>query len=362
MTTLLLAKTATTQDLLKGHKEHNVGSHNFIQLTVEEFLTIPPIPTNRDSVRRVPKMRNTFIKAYAENQENTLTEVAIGIVSETFQDQDSQHKYMLGDWFVVDGNTRQHFWRQYSDYADRLPKGVTAKIHYLKSMKDVEFAYYPYNNAKSSEKASEILQGLARRYNWSSPRQTMFQNGGYKTALDWAALVPGEPAADTFKAFHDMFETLKLIDGIPSQSKYGITQPALDCIKSQSIIAACLRVLKQNPGNLKLHDFISRLSTITHDDLDTALLRKEGFDAVEIIALEYAGQSHRRNNTRNAEPWLKGQAKSTKHASREIQMDFLVHWITVYMTTPKLKYKLLKEEMWQGAWYNSFPLGDDDNE
>jgi hypothetical protein len=305
-------------------------------------------------------MRSTFIKAYAESQENTLTEVAIGIVTATFQDQDSQRTYTQGDWFVVDGNTRQHFWRQHPDYAERLPKGITAKIHYLKSMKDVEFAYYPYNNTKSAEKASEILQGLANRYKWT-PRQQVLANGGYKSALDWAAFTPGEDKPDTFKAFHICFEGLKILDGIPQDASNTITKPYLDGLKSQAIIAACLLALRHQPQNLKLHDLINRLSTINMDEINNAIAKGE-LDPLQIIVAEFTGQSCRRNKNGDAEPWLHGLARSTKFESQIVQMDFLMHWIQKYIESPKAKWnfnKGIKPSDWQGAWYNSFPLGDD---
>jgi hypothetical protein len=332
-----------------------VGNHDFASISVEDFIKLNPIPTNRDSQRRVSKMKQVFDDAYLENQTNTLTEVAIAIVDEDFEDKASNTKYFKDDIYIVDGNTRKFYWLAYPERRNNIGN-ITAKIHYLRSMKDVHYAYYPYNNQKSVEKASEILQGLRGRYNWN-PRQQMFNNGSYKTALDWAAYTPGDDAPDVFQAFNICFEALKIIDGIPHGSENTITKPYLDGLKSQSIIGACLLALRFNPNNLRVHDLIARLSTMNMDELNKAIAHGE-LDAVQIIAAEYSGQSSRRNKNADAEPWLNGLARSTNHASKPVQMDFLIYWIERYIENPKKTWnfnKGIRPEYWQGAWENYFP-------
>jgi hypothetical protein len=353
----LTAKANKFSDIHHGHTPVTVAGTAFIQLPMQEFLETDPIPTNRDSLRRVPKMKFTFISAYTSKQSQTLTEVAIGIVRKDFIDPVSDKEYKTGEWYVIDGNTRQHFWRQNPDYADQHTQGITAKIHYLESMKDVEFAYYPYNNVKSVEKASDILTGLARRYNWT-PRQSMFQNGGYKTAIDWAAFTPGEDNKDIYGAFHACFEGLRALDATPKDGDNSITKPYLVEIKSQAIIAAFLTALRFNPGNLRVLAMVERLSTMTMDELRNAIARGK-LDACHIIAAEYTGMSVLRSDNGTAkEPWLRGHAKSTKFESREIQMDFLLYWIDKYVSNPKSEYsfnKGIKTTAWNGFWYSYFP-------
>jgi len=330
-----------------------VGNHDFTALTVEEWINTKPIPTNRDSERRVPKMSKVFDEAYYKNQISTLTEVALGIVTQDFQDPESGYEYKVGEEYAVDGNTRKHYWKKYPDKAQQV-KSVTAKIHYLSNMDDVRFAYYPYNNAKSSEKASEILQGLRSRYNWT-PRQQMFANGGYKTALDYATQIPGENKPDIFEAFNMCFDSLKLLDTIPKDGDNTITKPSLPELRSQSIIAACLLALRFNKDNLKLHDLIYRLSTITRSDLYKAVEREE-LDPVEVIAVEYTGMSV--NRAHKANSWLDGYAGQTSFAAMRKQMDFLIYWIQKYIESPKKLYnfkKGIKPTLWDDAWKEFFP-------
>lgn len=340
-----------------------IGDHDFIKLSIKDYCQIPPIPTNRDSERRVPKMRQTFDDAYHSNQTSTLTEVAIGIVEQSFVDLESKTGYKKGDCFIVDGNTRKHYWLKYPERANNIT-AITGKIHYLKNMDDVRFAYYPYNNAKSTEKASEILQGLARRYNWS-PRQHLFATGGYKTALDWAAYTPGEDRPDVFKAFNICFDALKIIDGIPQNGNHTITNPAMKNLKSQPIIAACLLALRYNPTNLKLHDLIYRLATIEMPELQKAAGQGE-LDPVQIIASEYVGHSiNRTNDPMNTMPWLNGLARSTKFESQAVQMDFLMYWITKYIESPKATWnfnKGIRPTDWKNFWTEFFPKDEGDCE
>lgn len=339
-----------------------IGNHNFIKLDIADYCTIPPIPTNRDSERRVPKMRKTFDDAYYSNQISTLTEVAIAIVEEDFVDTESGTQYIAGEWYIVDGNTRKHYWTKYPERAKEIT-AITAKIHYLKNMEDVRYAYYPYNNAKSTEKASEILTGLARRYNWA-PRQHIFATGGYKTALDWAAHTPGEDKTDVFKAFNICFDALKIIDGIPQNGNHTITNPAIKSLKSQPIVAACLLALRFNPTNLKLHDLIYRLSTIEMSELAKAESQGE-LDPVQIIASEFSGRSiFRTNDPMGTTPWLNGLARSTKFESQAVQMDFLMYWIVKYIEAPKTTWnfnKGVKPALWVDFWTEFFPIEDSDS-
>jgi len=344
--------------MLDLKKAVTIGNHDFVKIDPLTFLELNPIPTNRNSEARVKKMKPTFDEAYAVGQESTLTEVAIGIVTKDFTDTDAQHDYKAGEQYLIDGNTRQHYWKRNPDLLNKLDKGLTGKIHYLSSTTDVNFAYYPYNNAKSAEKKPEILQGLARRYNWQ-PKQTMFANGGYGTALDWATENPmvdkKDPTRkmDVFEAFDSAFDQLKVLDSTPKHGDYNISRPALRPIKSQAIIGALLIALKVHPNNLNLLGMIERLGRIDQDELIKA--RALGsVDPVQIIALEWTGQSAFRGSSGTPMSlWLEGYAGDTKFASQKPQLDFLLYWIGQYIVNPNKTVdvtKGVKPTFWQNAW------------
>jgi hypothetical protein len=322
-TSLTIGQTAYTTT--------TVGDHSFANISVADFLEVPPAPIQRNSERRVGKMKPIFDEAYAAKQTASLTEVVLGIIAQDFDDTDPDTgaviaSYTAGQVFILDGNTRRFYWKLNPERAKELTT-LTAKIHYLSSMEDMKFAYYPYNSKESVEKAGEILQGLARRYNWQ-PKQTMFQNGGYKTALDWASFEDG----DIHQRFNEHFEELKLLDSIP-KSGHTISQPAMKCLKSQPIMAALLITLKNNKNNLNLYEFIERLSNITEDDCKKAIAA-DTVTPVEVIALEWKTWSKMRGNNTDT-TWLNGLAGTTKFASREPQLDFLLYWISEFIKNPK---------------------------
>lgn len=323
-----------TQSLTIGQTAYTtttVGDHSFANITVADFLEVPPAPIQRNSERRVSKMKPIFDEAYAAKQTASLTEVVLGVVATDFDDTDPDTgaviaSYTAGQVFILDGNTRRFYWKRNPERAQEL-QSLTAKIHFLSNMEDMKFAYYPYNSKESVEKASEILQGLARRYNWT-PRQTMFANGGYKTALDWASFDDG----DIHQRFNEHFEELKLLDSIP-KSGHTISQPAMKCLKSQPIMAALLIALKNNKNNLNLYEFIERLSNITEQDCKDAIA-SDTLTPVEVVAIEWKGWSTMRGKGTDS-TWLNGLAGTTKFASREPQLDFLLYWISEFIKNPK---------------------------
>jgi hypothetical protein len=73
---------------LRGHSITTIGDHDFIELSVQEWIDTDPIPHNRDSASRVHKMKKVFDPAHDDGYLNTLTEVALGVVIKDFNDID----------------------------------------------------------------------------------------------------------------------------------------------------------------------------------------------------------------------------------------------------------------------------------
>jgi len=343
--------------MINTSNKKTIGYHDFVELDLETYFKIPAISTNRNSKARVKKMKPIFDGAYANGQEHSLTEVAVGIVTKDFDDPDTGFKYTKGEEYIIDSNTRYHYWKAYPDLADKLEKPLTAKLHYLAKFQDVEFAYYPYNNAKSAEKKSDILHGLANRYHWQ-PRQTVFASGGYGTALDWATEDPTldkrDPnrRMDVFEAFHSAIDQLKVLDSVPKKGNNTITKPAMKTMKSQAIMAALLVALRVHPNNLNLLAIIERLAKIDMDELRKAA-SQGNVDAVQIIAAEYTGFSTSRGESGvPMSPWLEGYAGDTKFLSQKPQMDFLLYWIGQYITNPNKTVKFTRgvQPNWTDAW------------
>lgn len=343
-----------TQSLTIGQTAYptiKVAGHSFANIPVSEFITLPPAPVQRNSHLRVSKMKLIFDKAYAANQSNTLTEVALGVVVNDFDDIDSETgavlgSYKAGEVSIIDGATRKHYWIKYPQQHD-----LTAKIHYLRNMDDVRYAYYPYNSKDSVENTAHMLQGLARRYQWQ-PRQPMFANGGYKTALDWATSRPGDKGyAEVERSFNFNFDELKVLDTLPKNGGSSITKPAIKAIKSQPILAACLIALKYYPNNVRLFQFIDELASITMADLRDAVATGD-LNAVQVVAAEWTGVSKTRGKA-DKPSWLNDMAGSTNFASKEPQLDFLLYWMIEYIQNPSKKADFdrgVRPTSWAEAW------------
>lgn len=339
-----------------------IGAHKYLSMPVQEYVRLHPIPINRNSENRVYSMKSTFDEVYFNNhQQETLTTVALGIVEDNFTDPTTGFSYNIGDCFIIDGNTRKYYWLAYPDKANTLTSPLAAKLHLLRNFGDVESFYYSYDNRKSAEKTSEILQGLIRRYNWT-PRQTVFQNGGFGTAIQVASKTRrGQTAKDlpdVWGQFDLNFDGLKILDGIPKGDGRTITKPKLKGIKSQIIMAALLTALRTNANNIKLHDMIDRLANIDFDEIQKAFTNG-AIDPVQVIAAEYVGYSQNRGGGNNQlASWLvnadgKGAAGSTKFADIEPQMNFLLYWIGEYLEHGKKTVSPIgvKPSYWNGDYY-----------
>jgi len=335
-----------------------VGDIELANIQMKDFLTLSPIYNQRNSAGRVNKMKQTFDSAYMNNKAESLSMIALGIAENDIVDPESGAKLKKGDITVVDSCTRQSYWRIYPETQKHHSKGLTAIIHRLHSPEDVDAAYYPYNNAKSSENKAELIQGLNRKHGLDGRlKQTVFANGGFGSALLYASTNPLEPKErkDIFEQYDISFDALKVLDSIPKGSANGITKPVIKSIKSQAIIGACLLALRSHPGNVNLLDFISRLSTITFDDLNEIMQNTKQADPVEMVALEYSGFSRSRRGfdpSKHDLGWINGTAGSTKMSDIRPQMDFLLLQISKYINSPNKKIDILSVQpgQWDKEW------------
>lgn len=335
-----------------------VGDIELANIQMKDFLTLSPIYNQRNSAGRVNKMKQTFDSAYMNNKAESLSMIALGIAENDIIDPESGAKLEKGSITVVDSCTRMNYWRLYPETQKHHSNGLTAIIHRLYSPEDVDAAYYPYNNAKSSENKAELIQGLNRKHGLDGRlKQTVFANGNFGSALSYASTNPLEPKErkDIFEQYDMSFDALKVLDSVPKGSSNGITKPAISSIKSQAIIGACLLALRNHPGNVNLLDFISRISTITFAELNNIMQNTKQADPVEMVALEYSGFSRSRKGfdpSKHDLGWINGTAGSTKMADIRPQMDFVLFQISKYINSPNKKIDILSVQpgQWDKEW------------
>ena len=145
-------------------------------LTYDEYSSIPTVPFNRDIEIRIKKASKKFKKLIPEHRV-----VTIGVLT-----KDSVYHgetYKKGAQFVVDSNTRKHFWE---NGLLEIPTELAATFRYYDSMDAMWEGYNTFDSVTSTESTAEKLTGQAilLGIKFSS---TKFKKGTYVTALNFAA-------------------------------------------------------------------------------------------------------------------------------------------------------------------------------
>jgi hypothetical protein len=344
-----------------------VGPNRYTTLDVKTWISVPPIKRNRNSHNRVQKMKKIFDeKSFDDTQ--PLTEVVMAEIMNDFIDYVQpadgtpaiKHEYHKGELYRLDGNTRAYYWELHPDMQPNL---LTVRIIPLTKKEDVK-VYYSFDNAKAAENSKEILQGLIRLYNWQ-PKQRMFINGEFKTALDAAYYDPDtQPSEVTFNYYYN---ECKMLDKIGSPNGPWISEPALKGVKSQALIAAFLIALKTyGTNNTDLLKLIQEIISIDHDTLVKSGMNTGEFTAAEVIAAEWGGYQYRKQKAKDG--WARFEhvfdkdgkpcVGQTSRASMVPQLDFALYYIDRYMQNPGLTWTVnggIKDK-WAGT-YDEFVEG-----
>jgi hypothetical protein len=145
-------------------------------LTYEEYCLIPTVPFNRDIENRIKKASKKFKKLIPEHRV-----VTIGVLIE-----DSVYHgktYKKGTEFVVDSNTRKHFWEE---GMLEKPTELAATFRYYDSMDAMWEGYNTFDSVTSTESTAEKLTGQALLLGLEF-YSTKIKRGTYVTALNFAA-------------------------------------------------------------------------------------------------------------------------------------------------------------------------------
>lgn len=348
---------------LPSYNPIRVGSNQYLPMDVETWVAMKPIPINRNSHNRVSKMKKIFDEATVQDTQ-PLTAVVMGVVTQDFSDTVDlgdgkliQVKYTKGDIFRLDGNTRAYYWKK---YPEQSPELLTVHVFNLASPADV-LVYFSFDSQEATEKANEKIQGLKNKFQWY-PVQTMFNNGQFKTALDWA--YPDTDAQKIETTFTYFFEQLKTLDKIGSPDGPWISKPASKGVKSQAIMAAFLIALKERGNDARVLDLIGKVINTTVDDLVAADVdEKSTFTIPQVIVAEYGKYtywSYKRNGSRDEQVDFEhilnrdrqSAVGSTKRMDKEPQLDFLLYMIEEYVKNPKKTYAIRGglKSVWQGKY------------
>lgn len=342
-----------------------VGPSKYAAMDVDTWIKIRPIPINRNSHNRVSKMKKIFDEATLQNTQ-PLTEVAMGLVTQDFSDVTDfgdgkavKILYRKGEVYRLDGNTRAYYWKKYPEQAEGV--NLSVRVIELTCAEDVK-VYYTFDSQEAVEKANEKIQGLKNKYQWY-PNQAMFNNGQFKTALDWA--YPDEDPQKMEVTFHYFFDALKTLDKIGSPDGPWVSKPAHKAIAKQAIYAALLIALKDRGNDARVLDLIQKLINVTEDELATADNDdpKSTFTIPQVIVAEYSGYSYytfKKNGARGPREKFEHVFNkdkqpcvgSTKRADKAPQLDFLLYMIDEYVKNPRKTFMIRKmsPSLWEGKY------------
>lgn len=287
-----------------------------IQMNIDEFTELPPVPHQRFTQGRakqgkVQKMLSPGVRP--EQLEVALVELTQDCVYGTV-------KYPKGWIGIVNGNTRQHFWKE--GLSVNKPKFVYATIYLCDNMDQVKECYNTFDSPNATEQNREKLYGILARIHNYEPVCSKIVKGEFFTGMSLAChwlypdiftqVVAIKPEAMMAEA--DLF-----IEEIKAFDQMCITPKNWD----QSLLCAAFMAYKKyGTNNPKLKQV---LLDIDKRSMDTRELARDG---VTHICLE----------------WVKGGDKFThkgtnwdKPKGMKEVVSFALYWIEKAMNDEKLQ-------------------------
>jgi hypothetical protein len=309
-----------------------------VNMSILEFLQIPPSPFQRPTKQRAGKkdVRDALSKLRPEH-----LEVAIAELTEDVYDDDNNLLYKAGTRFVNNGNTRAYYWRNCltdakgkKDYkSDVAPNMVYAAIYPCRNLEEVRANYFTFDSPTAVEKDAEKLAGLLLNTHEFQARSDVFKKGRFLSSLGWAChcydseLYPNLPSVKIQNAPGMLalyIEEIKHLDSLMLHKK---KNPFWD---SPSISGTLMALKKYGTKNKKLNEFIKKFdSNKKKTDTD------EGFDGVTHILEEWQSC----NLFPDHHPYWERVmviGNQTYDTGFNKTVSFFLYWLEKYMNDEKL--------------------------
>jgi len=151
------------------------------EVDIHQFLSIPSVPVQRDTEGRA---NTNAVKKMLRNLHPSHLEVAIAVLTKTCTYLGKQYK--KGSIFVVNGNTRQFYWKNAlinaEPRSDKVPSKVIAMVYDCDSMEEAVATYHTYDSADATEKKMQKLYGVFRLFDFD-PKSSKLQKGQVLSSL-----------------------------------------------------------------------------------------------------------------------------------------------------------------------------------
>lgn len=305
-----------------------------IKLSVEEFLDIPPVPVQRDTLARSKK---PAVKRALSILKQVHLEVAI---AELLKDCTYYGvKYKKGWRGVVNGNTRALFWK--TGKSDKIPTTVNVTTYFVNTMEEARDIYNTYDSPDATESRQEKLYGIINGLYDYDAISSKVQKGQILTALNLACYY-FDPvkygSKTTSRVIKDLpFVTKEYIEEIKAFDKICTSDTYWD----QALVCAALMSLKRyGTNNAKLLDCLVKIDGCyaKNDKINSPV------DGITHITMEW--NSKKRFPVRRTSWQKSGGLFQT--------VPFLLYWIEKWMSDKVLSQTGKNWETTATTWFNEF--------
>ena len=214
-----IIKSDKTGEILPFFPTKSSRKMEIIYMELAEFLKIPEVFCQRDTVTRAKKAK------HLEKFEMEHIEVKIGVLKTT--DEKYGKIYPEGYTCVLDGNTRRYMWE--NGKTDILPEFVSATVYYFDNLDDMHRAYDRYDSKYATEKTAEKVYGILKNTLGYEAKSEKVKRGSFDTALKKACYFyfPDKLNQTSGKVVDELLEwriaefveEIKVIDGLITKAQ-----------------------------------------------------------------------------------------------------------------------------------------------
>lgn len=152
------------------------------KMMIDDFISLPPCLWQRFTEARgkTKKVKASLSKLRPEHLEVAIAELTkeceyYGII------------YPKGTRWILNGNTRKHFWE--NRLSDMIPSFVYATVYSFDSMEDMKISYNTFDSLDAVEQRKEKLYGILHRVHNFTPKCSKLSTGEILTALNFASSI-----------------------------------------------------------------------------------------------------------------------------------------------------------------------------
>ena len=184
------------------------------KMPIQDFLKIATFPANRDVTQRSKKTVVLLTKPMYKHNE-------VDIMLYTGETCFEPAHFVKGQYYVLNGNTRQHIWSTHYNgelinnklTSISIPKEVIFNLYEFSDPYDAINTYYTIDSDDAVEKQPEKITGVFRALNLLNRLESKkIKSGGISTALNFACPYNGSGITYRVSKVTDLLEQVKELE------------------------------------------------------------------------------------------------------------------------------------------------------